>query len=140
MHERGEEEVRLADEALVGSARPPTTLVDTAISSPSSSAPPSPMKIRAGLKLCGRKPTHSPTAMIATSGPMFGWRQQLEVAELLAVEEERAGADGDDAGGQPVEAVDQVDRLGHAEQPQHGDRAGSSRRTSTKTSRNGRRK
>ena len=48
-----------------GSARPPTTLVDTAISRPSSSAPLSPMKIRAGLKLCGRKPTHRPTAMIA---------------------------------------------------------------------------
>ena len=79
------------------------------------------MKIRAGLKLCGRNPTHMPTAMIAISGPMFGSRQQVEVAELLAVEEERAGADGDDAGGQPVEAVDQVDRLGHAEQPQHRD-------------------
>ena len=59
-----------------GSARPPTTLVDTAISRPSSSAPPSPMKIRAGLKLCGRKPRHSPTVMIAISGPMFGGDQQ----------------------------------------------------------------
>ena len=58
------------------SARPPTTLVDTAISSPSSSAPLSPMKMRAGLKLWGRKPTHSPTAMIAISGPMFGSRSR----------------------------------------------------------------
>ena len=37
------------------------------------------MKIRAGLKLWGRNPTHSPTAMIAISGPMFGSREQVEV-------------------------------------------------------------
>ena len=72
------------------------------------------MKIRAGLKLCGRNPTHMPTAMIATSGPMFGAASSPSVAELLAVEEERAGGDGDDAGGEAVEAVDEVDRLGHA--------------------------
>ena len=53
------------------SARPPTTLVDTASSSPRNSAPPSPMMMRAGLKLCGRNPTHTPTAMMASSGPML---------------------------------------------------------------------
>ena len=80
------------------------------------------MKIFAGLKLCGRKPTQMPTVMIAISGPMFGDGEQPNVrSKLLAVEEERQGADGDDAGGEPVEPVDEVDRLGHAEQPQHGD-------------------
>ena len=72
------------------------------------------MKILAGLKLCGRKPRQMPTVMIAISGPMFGGVSRFEVGEPLAVEEERAGADGDDAGGETVEAVDEVDRLGHA--------------------------
>ncbi|CAB4834509.1 unannotated protein [freshwater metagenome] len=31
------------------------------------------MKMRAGLKLCGKNPKQIPTARIATSGPMFGW-------------------------------------------------------------------
>ena len=72
------------------------------------------MKIRAGLKLWGRNPTQTPAAMIAISGPMFGWSSRFEIAELVGVEEEGAGGDGDDAGGQPVEPVDEVDRLRHA--------------------------
>ena len=62
-----------------------------------------------------------PTVMIAISGPMLGWRQQVELVQPLAVEEERERADRDDAGGQAVEAVDQVDRLAHAQHPQHRD-------------------
>ncbi len=50
---------------------PPTEIVDAAISSPSRSAPPSPMKIFAGLKLWGRKPRQMPRVMMATSGPML---------------------------------------------------------------------
>ena len=47
--------------------------------------------------------------------------QQIEVGQLLAVEEEGASTDGDDPGSQPVQAIDEVDRLRHAQQPQHGD-------------------
>ena len=79
------------------------------------------MMMRAGLKLCGRNPTHTPTAMIATSGPKFGEASSPRSLELLGVEEERPGGDGDDPGGETVEAVDEVDRLRHPEQPQHGD-------------------
>ena len=72
------------------------------------------MKMRAGLKLWGRKPRQMPSTMMATSGPMFGCGQQAELVEPLAVEEERARRDGDDAGGQAVEPVDEVDGVGHA--------------------------
>ena len=43
-----------------------------------------------------------------------GLRQQAELVEPLAVEEERARRDGDDAGGEAVEPVDEVDGVGHA--------------------------
>ena len=48
---------------------PTTDMVDAAINNPSSMAPASPMKIRAGWKLCGRNPRHSPKVMIEKSGP-----------------------------------------------------------------------
>ena len=48
-----------------------------------------------------------------------GLRQQPELVEALAVEEERAGRDGDDAGGETVEAVDEVDGVGQPDEPQH---------------------
>ena len=46
---------------------------------------------------------------------------RARVGQPQAVDEERQRADRDDAGGEPVETVDQVDRLGHAEQPHDGD-------------------
>ena len=55
--------------------------------------------------------------MTAMSGPMLPSAQQARVAELRGVEEEGAGGDGDDAGGQAVEAVDEVDGVGHAHAP-----------------------
>ena len=89
------------------------------MSRPSSSAPPSPMKIRAGWKLNGRKPTHIPSTITAMSGLMlllaFGsspWSNSS-----VAVEGEGAGGDADDAGGQAVEAVDEVHGVGHADAP-----------------------
>ena len=51
--------------------RPPTRIVLAASSRPRNSAPASPMKILAGWALRGRNPTHTPTAMIATSGARF---------------------------------------------------------------------
>ena len=51
--------------------RPPMTMVDAAMSSPRKCAPASPMKIRAGLKLKGRKPRQIPHAITATSAPML---------------------------------------------------------------------
>ena len=44
----------------------------------------------------------------------------VAVDQFLAVEEERSCADRHDAGRQPVEPVDQVDRLRHPQEPQHG--------------------
>ena len=64
--------VWLLKSCVAGSARPPTTLVEIASMRPSSNAPLSPMKILAGLKLCGRKPMHAPKVTAATSGPMLG--------------------------------------------------------------------
>ena len=43
-----------------------------AMYSPKNNAPLSPIKILAGLKLCGKKPKHTPKAMIAMSGPILG--------------------------------------------------------------------
>ena len=45
---------------LPGSICPVTMMVEAAETSPSCIAPESPMKMVAGLKLCGRKPTHTP--------------------------------------------------------------------------------
>ena len=42
------------------------------------------------------------------------------MVEAGAVDEERTGRDRGDAGGEPVEAVDEVDGVGHADDPQHG--------------------
>ena len=59
--------------------------------------------------------------MIAIEWAEVGRVEQVEVGQLLAVEEEGASTDGDDPGSQPVQAIDEVDRLRHAQQPQHGD-------------------
>ena len=49
--------------------RPPTLMVEAASSTPSSRDPPSPMNTRAGNRLWGRKPTHTPRVMTAHSAP-----------------------------------------------------------------------
>ena len=53
---------------------PPALTVAPAIASPMNIAPESPMKIRAGEKLCGRKPTQAPSRAAAISG---GWEAEL---------------------------------------------------------------
>ena len=53
------------------SVRPPIVIVGTASNTPRNNAPASPMMIFAGCQLNGRKPTHTPTMMIATSGAML---------------------------------------------------------------------
>ena len=53
------------------SVLPPTAIVAVAISRPSSSAPASPMKIRAGWTLWGRNPRQAPSVAAATTGPML---------------------------------------------------------------------
>ena len=88
------------------------------------------MKIRAGKKLCGRKPAQAPPRAAHSSAA--GDRQGLVVGvgELVGEGEERHRADPDHAGGQAVEAVDEVHRVhggdhhDHAEQraPGHGSR------------------
>ena len=47
--------------------RPDAVVVAAASISPMSIEPESPMKIRAGLKLCGRKPRHAPASTTASS-------------------------------------------------------------------------
>ena len=79
------------------------------------------MKMRAGLKLWGRKPSVIAEHDDGDERPDVRRGQQAELVEALAVEEERAGRDGHDAGGQPVEPVDEVDGVGHHDQPQHRD-------------------
>ena len=99
---------------------PTTDIVDAAINSPSNMAPASPMKILAGWKLWGRNPTHIPTMITENSGPDVSWTMVPVVDQLVGVEEEGQRGDGHDPGGQPVQAVDEVDGVGHAHDPQHG--------------------
>ena len=65
--QRGEEEVGPPVE--IELVWPTTDMVDAAIKRPSSMAPASPMKIRAGWKLWGRNPTQSPMMITEKSGP-----------------------------------------------------------------------
>ena len=80
-------------------------------------APQSPMKIRAGWTFQGRNPRQTPSVITATSGPTLPGGEHADVVEPERVEEERPRGDGGDAGGQPVEAVDEVDGVGHADDP-----------------------
>jgi len=54
---------------LAGGVRPPMTIVDALIKSPSMSDPASPMKSLAGWKLSRRKPRHIPQVRAAIRGP-----------------------------------------------------------------------
>ena len=58
-------------------AVPPIVIVGTASNTPKNSAPASPIMMRAGFQLNGKNPRHTPTAMIATSGPMLGSESAL---------------------------------------------------------------
>ena len=62
-----------------------------------------------------------PHVSAAISGPTFVAGKQAEVLEAQAVDAERPRGDGDDARRQPVEAVDQVDRVAEREHPHRGD-------------------
>ena len=66
------------------------------------------MKIRAGKKLCGRKPTQAPPRAAHSSAAADRERLVVDVGELVGEREERDRADADHAGGEPVEAVDEV--------------------------------
>ena len=79
------------------------------------------MKIRAGLKLHGRKPTHTPTAITATSGAMFEPLEEAVLEQPVGVEEQRGAGDDHDARGEAVEPVDEVDRVGEHHDHDHGD-------------------
>ena len=88
---------------------------------PRKCAPASPMKMRAGLKLKGRKPRQIPQAITATSGPDVVAREEAEPHEADPVDGEGAPADGHHAGGEAVEAVDQVDGVGQRDDPDRRD-------------------
>ena len=107
-----------------GSARPPTTVVDAAISRPSSSAPAVAHEDPRRVEVVGQEPEADAEHDDRDQRADVRLGQQAELVEALAVEEERARRDGDDAGGQPVEPVDEVDGVGHADQPQDGDERG----------------
>lgn len=53
------------------SSWPVTTIAALAMTRPMSIEPESPMKIRAGKKLCGRKPMHAPTSAATTTVAML---------------------------------------------------------------------
>ena len=86
-------------------------IVAAASSSPTSIEPESPMKIRAGLKLCGRKPTQAPTSTAVISVGASATSVVVDHGQVVAVGEEGQRRDADDAGRQPVQAVDEVDRV-----------------------------
>ena len=122
MHERGEEEERLADERLAGRVG---AAADDARrhrhQQPEQQGAAVAHEDPRRVEVVRQEPEAEPDGDDRHHRPEVRLGEQVEVGEPLGVEEERAGADGDDAGGQPVEAVDEVDRLGHAEQPQHRD-------------------
>ena len=79
------------------------------------------MKTFAGLKLCGRKPRQTPQVITAISGPrLVGWKD-ADLDQPQAVDGESARGDRDDAGSQPVEPVDEVDRVRDADHPEGRD-------------------
>ena len=43
------------------------------------------------------------------------------LTQLVGVDEEGGGGDGHDSGGEAVESVDEVHRVGHADDPHHGE-------------------
>ena len=63
-----------------------------------------------------RERTSAGLAAARAEGRVGGRRKKLDAAERREIAREVAHV-----GGEPVETVDQVDRLGHAEQPQGGD-------------------
>ena len=68
------------------------------------------MKTRAGLKLCGRKPTQTPTRAAAMS-PTWWPGQALIDGEDVGEDEEGGGGDRDDPGCEAIQAVHEVDRV-----------------------------
>ena len=81
------------------------------------------MKMRAGWKLWGKNPTHIPSTITDTIGEIEP-SASSPVVQALRVQEEGAGRDRDGARCQPVEAVDEVHRVGDPRDPQHGDERG----------------
>ena len=79
------------------------------------SEPVSPKMMRAGLKLYGRKPSAAPASAMTTSATTG-----LPVRERDR-EQEKA-RDRGKAGEQTVEAVDEVDRVHHADVPEQRER------------------
>ena len=64
-----------------GSMLPVRLMVEAASSRPSSSAPESPMKIRAGCRLCGRNPRQAPIVAAVTSEAVLDRSSGLELTD-----------------------------------------------------------
>ena len=92
-----------------------------ASTNPSSIAPESPMKIRAGKKLWRRKPSVAPRT-IAERTPAFGLPSESAITANVPP------AIAAHAGGEPVEAVEEVDHVHHRDDPDHGQRRPDPRR------------
>ena len=82
---------------------------------PRNSDPQSPMKMDAGLKLKNRNATTAPRKR-------SGQRGGLELSRGVAEVHQVGRGDGRHAAGQAVQVVQQVDRVGDAHQPEHGQR------------------
>ena len=72
--------------------------------------------------MCGRNPRQIPARTADASAGLSLVRQAQPVGERVVVGEEGRGADPDDPSGQPVQAVDEVDRVDGDHHDQDGDR------------------
>ena len=79
------------------------------------------MKIRAGLKFHGRKPTQTPTAITAIEGREVRALEEAVVEQLVGIQEQRGPRDDHDARGEAVEPVDEVDGVGEDHDRDHRD-------------------
>ena len=79
------------------------------------------MKIRAGAKLCGKKPRQVPPRAALSSTGAAHHVGLANDREVIGEYEERERCDRGDTGGQPVEPIDEVDRVDGEHCDQNGD-------------------
>ena len=94
--------------------RAPSTLMAPS-AKPRNIAPVSPMMIRAGIEIVGQEPRRG-------ASQSDGHQRRLPAAQRGRDRKERHRGDGRYTGGQPVQAVDEVDHVGQRHQPDEGER------------------
>ena len=100
--------------------RPDALVVAAASISPMSIEPESPMKMRAGLKLCGRKPRQAPASTTASrAGEYADGSLPFCRTSPIANSRGRGGRDQADPCGEAVQAVDEVHRVDQRDGEHH---------------------